>query len=428
MSVDFPNLIPWTVIQTGTVTPHVRGTVGVGKTSIANSFAKAVDRHLYTLIGSLREPADIGGYPYPIHVERTSERDPETGKRVDVYMKLVAPEWAQNCLDDSKPWAILFDEITCVAPAVQAALLRVMLEKVVGETPLPQRTWMMAASNPPGIAANGQELEPPLANRLVHIPWEMDWGTWSLGMQAGLRRCEDGTYSNQFPVPTFRTLPDDWHERTSAWGTLIDSFRRHKPNLFETTEEDMQKDRENAGKAFPSPRTWTFARDCAAALESIDAEPVRVKEAVCACVGDSAAGEFWTWKSELDLPDPEIMLQLLIKPQGQKLDFDGLCKAAFKKENLARERRVPRRGDQVMAVIGAVTDRVRRENTKERWDGAALLLEKVWASDHREIAAISAGGLLQPDVKKKEYALSADFIKELYPVLSKAGWLSGGRR
>ena len=60
-----PNLIFWTVAQTGKVTPLVSGPPGCGKSRTVEAFAKAMGRQCYTLIGSLREPADIGGYPYP---------------------------------------------------------------------------------------------------------------------------------------------------------------------------------------------------------------------------------------------------------------------------------------------------------------------------------------------------------------------------
>jgi hypothetical protein len=56
-----PNLIFWTVAQTGKVTPLVSGPPGCGKSRTVEAFARAMHRQCYTLIGSLREPADVGG-------------------------------------------------------------------------------------------------------------------------------------------------------------------------------------------------------------------------------------------------------------------------------------------------------------------------------------------------------------------------------
>ncbi len=58
-----PNLIFWTVAQTGKVTPLVSGPPGCGKSRTIEAFAGAMGRQCYTLLVSLREPADIGGYP-----------------------------------------------------------------------------------------------------------------------------------------------------------------------------------------------------------------------------------------------------------------------------------------------------------------------------------------------------------------------------
>ena len=78
-----PNLIFWTVAQTGKVTPLVSGPPGCGKSRSVEAFARAMSRQCYTLIGSLREPADVGGYPYPVHGDRP-------------YMAVMPPKWCKT--------------------------------------------------------------------------------------------------------------------------------------------------------------------------------------------------------------------------------------------------------------------------------------------------------------------------------------------
>ena len=60
-----------------------------------------------------------------------------------------------------------FDEISTAPPAVQAALLRVVLERTVGDLRLPDAVSLVAAANTPEQAAGGWELSPPLANRFL---------------------------------------------------------------------------------------------------------------------------------------------------------------------------------------------------------------------------------------------------------------------
>jgi len=154
----------WICAQTG-ITPLGIGMPGVGKTQSVYAFAKAMGRHCYTLIASLRDPADVGGYPYPGEITIPLNGD----GRKKMVMRLIPPQWAAACWDRSNGgWIIFFDELTTCAPAVQSALLRVIAEKVVGDIPLPGETLFLAACNPPEQAANGIELEAAMAmGRLI---------------------------------------------------------------------------------------------------------------------------------------------------------------------------------------------------------------------------------------------------------------------
>ena len=191
-------------------------------------------------------------------------------------------------------WVLFIDELTTCPPAVQAALLGVIAENRVGDATLPDTVWKLAACNPPDCAANGSELEPPLANRLCHLTWETDAEAWQRGMGNALG----------FPQPSFVPLPADWEKRIGRNTGLVGAFHKHKPGLLEA----YPKDRAKASGAWPSIRSWTNAAICAAALEAIDAEPLLRYRAIAGCVGEEAALEFQTWEQTLDLPDPEEWL------------------------------------------------------------------------------------------------------------------------
>ena len=269
------NTAYWIAAQAG-VTPLAVGMPGAAKTAITQAFARAVGRNVYTMIGSLRDPADIGGYPYP-----------ESGR-----MRLLPPDWAAEAQQGK--WIIFFDELTTCPPAVQAAMLRVIAEKVVGDTVLPSDTWMMAAANPPDVAANGMELEPPMANRLCHLTWEVDWESWDHGLANDLI----------FPEPTFPLLPDNWRSGLSLVGNLAIAFRRRKPELFAAFPTDRAK----ASGPWPSPRSWTNAVLCLTAAQSVSASFEVQFDLVSGCIGPEAGTEFMEYVRNLDLPDPEELI------------------------------------------------------------------------------------------------------------------------
>jgi MoxR-like ATPase len=74
---------------------------------------------------------------------------------------------------------IFLDELTTAPPAVQAALLRAVVDVAFADLELdPERVTLVAAANPPDEAAGGWDLAPPLANRFVHHTYGLvaqDW-------------------------------------------------------------------------------------------------------------------------------------------------------------------------------------------------------------------------------------------------------------
>ena len=132
------------------------GAPGTGKTSAVLALAARLGLPVEVVIGSIREPSDFSGLPVI--------RDEET--------RFAPPQWARR-LAAAGSGLLFLDELTTAPPAVQAAMLRVVLERAVGDLALPREVRIVAAANPPGIAADGWELSAPLANRLVHLDWRI---------------------------------------------------------------------------------------------------------------------------------------------------------------------------------------------------------------------------------------------------------------
>jgi hypothetical protein len=265
------------------------GPPGVGKTARVAELAEEMGLPLEVVVLSLRDPTDVAGLPVV----------------TNDGVVLSPPAWAKRLAKAGK--GILFlDEFSCAAPSLQAAALRILSERVVGDTPLPDGVAIVLAANPADQAAGGFDLSAPAANRFLHLyvtAEAAEWATWAAGK--------------------------------SREHALVAGFISRRPELLCKVPNDA----ESAGKAWPSPRSWDIgARAVLAGVPRDVAYP--------AAVGDGAALEFLTWVKESDLPDPE---EILADPES----------ATF-----------PKRGDLINAVMLAVASAVASNPTPERWSAA----------------------------------------------------------
>ena len=361
---DCPNWAYWLAGQTGELVPKAEGTPGVGKTQIAYAFTKALSRKVYTLIGSLKEPPEIGGFPYPVKGE-TVVIDPVTGQPNNVYMALIAPKWAFDA--QSGGWIIFLDELTTCPPAVQAAMLRVINEKHVGDTPLPKDTWFYAACNPPGLAANGQELSAPMSNRMLHFPWER----YTRGFHAGL--CNGGC---DFPAPPFPILPAGWEAFRPVVGSEVSAFLTQAPDFANQCPVD---DPEKQSGPYPSDRSWTFGVIGMAATRAAGGTPDQEETMLEACIGPDAVVAFRQYRLTLDIPDAEKNIRQAVTDiaAGRPVNPD-----------------LPTSGDRMIAYLGAIQGRVAVDKNPARYDAAGAIFQK--AAEHWiEVVAIACGDLMR---------------------------------
>ena len=329
---------------------HMTGFPGVGKTSFTRSleagFARAgLTCKVFILIGSIREPQDFGGFP-------VSTPD---------GVRLLPMAWArdaQRLAEQGAMVVVLLDELTTVPPATQAAMLRLLSENVCGELALPDYepgkggVVYLCASNAVEWAAGGQDIQPPMANRLWHGEFPMDHDTWA-----------DMMVTNFPPPGDLPILPADYlqqhHQQQRAMIAAYVKAAGHDAWL--APPEDPAR----RSGPWASGRTWYLASRFLAAIEAVaPGDRVLHGAALAGLVGDQAL-PFLEYRETLNLPDPEDILK---DPRGFVL---------------------PDRVDRAYAICYSLAGAVLNHNTPARWEAAMIALG-VAARKNADIPAAAA--------------------------------------
>jgi hypothetical protein len=194
-----------------------------------------------------------------------------------------------------------------------------------------------------------------------------------------------------WPDPVIPVLPDNWEAGIPASRALVASFIRARPHLL----LQVPRSEEQAGKAWPSPRTWDMAARLLAAATAAGVGEDIVAFLITGCVGEGAGLEFLAWRRDLDLPDPEAILAA----PGQF--------------------RLSGRGDRDFAILTAVVSAAVRNLDRGRWLAAWEVLSRAAEQGGRDVAAVAARSLAI--AKRQDLPLPVKELREFLPLLQKAG-------
>ncbi|MET9399206.1 MoxR family ATPase [Kitasatospora sp. NPDC002965] len=314
------------------------GEPGIGKTAALTRLAEALDLPLTTVIASVHEPSDFSGLPV------VGDDPAEQG------VPMAPPDWAVRLVRAGRGLLFL-DELSTAPPAVQAALLRLVLERRIGALRLPPGVRIVAAANPRSSAADGWELSPPLANRFVHLQWTHDPEVVIRGL--------GGTWPRA-------TLPRLDPQRLTG---AVDFARRAVCGLLTARPALVHRLPENEtrrGGAWPSPRSWEMTLRLIAFATAAGSDREVLSLLVRGTVGDGPGLELLASVDRMDLPDPEA---LLADPVGAEL---------------------PERGDLRQAVLDGVVAAVRRRPERSRWDAAWALLVRAVETGAPDLVVVPA--------------------------------------
>src|ERR1700733_14901792 len=243
------------------------GAPGTGKTSAIRAMAQIMGLPCETVIASIREPSDFAGLPIVVGDE----------------VRFAPPAWARR-LAEAGHGLLFLDELSTAPPAGQAALLRVVLERAVGDLTLPDEVAVVAAANPPEQAADGWDLSAPLANRLSHLSW-----------QASPRAVADGL-AGGWSAPVVPELPEGWHAEEILARGLVAAFLHVRPALACAPPTDAAA----AGRGWTAPdHRAGVCRLCAGPGASGTSDEAR-SALITGAVGDGAGVEFLAWLVEMD--------------------------------------------------------------------------------------------------------------------------------
>ena len=314
------------------------GEPGIGKTAALNQLADALDLPLTTVIASVHEPSDFSGLPI------VGDDPAQQG------VPLAPPDWAVRLVRAGRGLLFL-DELSTATPAVQAALLRLVLERRIGSLQLPPGVRIVAAANPRSSAADGWELSAPLANRFVHLQWTHDHEVVVRGL--------GGTW----PRATLPRLdPERLPEAVDRARRAVCGLLTARPALVHrlpTTET-------RRGGAWPSPRSWDMTVCLIAFATAAGSDRDVLSLLIRGTVGDGPGLELLACLDRMDLPDPEL---LLADPANAEL---------------------PERGDRRQATLEGVVEAVKARPDKPRWDAAWELLVRALETGAPDLVVVPA--------------------------------------
>lgn len=339
------------------------GAPGTGKTSVIESIAATNDWACETVIASVREPSDFVGLPV---VDNGS-------------VSLAPPAWAKR-ICDAGGGLVFLDEISTAPPATQAALLRPLTDRYVGDVRLPENTRFVLAANPPDQAADGWDLAAPLANRMVHLEWTLPASVVADGL------------ANGFPAVEIPTVPAAAADKSVKDAMiLVGGFLAARPDLVSVVPDSAS----DAGRAYPTPRSWEMAARLLGYARAAGASAIATQTLLIGAVGPGPAIEFSTWIDELDLPNPEDVLK---NPKGFQ---------------------VPDRPDHIHPIAASLLAAVTEEPTKARAAAMDAALVKMANAGYIDSVFAAASGLAR--LKVKGWVPSPEFVSAFVHLIAALG-------
>lgn len=323
------------------IVPNYIGPSGCGKSERIGTVCGLLGLPFFPIYSATKTPEHFGGFP---------ANTPE-GFR----LKCAMPQIIDLCKVGE---GVLFlDEISTAGAAVQAALLSGVNERTFGDFELPPKTRIVMAMNPPDMAANGQDLEIPMANRIAHYEYRAPTVNQYIDYMNG----NGGDKFDDFLGADLKVI-SRWEPNILLVKELVLGFLKAGGGTYKSKDDDGKEvsrsklhdqpasDDPRASGPWPSHRTWKFAMHGMATSRCLEFDRNVEMDLCSALVGPGVTAEYTTYVSKMDLPQPEDVL--------------------------AGKWKVPKRLDITRVVALSVVAHVAHmQDTEERTDGAVACWE-----------------------------------------------------
>src|SRR5262245_53929091 len=133
---------------------------GVGKSDTVHQAAAEAKLPCRSLLGTQIAPEDVSGIPRVVG-ERSVFCPP----------RILLPE-------KPEPFCLFLDELPACTPDIQKAFYSLLLERRLGEHPLPPGTWVVAAGNRVEDRSLVRALSSALVNRVIVLQVRVDVAEW----------------------------------------------------------------------------------------------------------------------------------------------------------------------------------------------------------------------------------------------------------
>jgi hypothetical protein len=234
------------------------GPPGVGKSSIVKKIANDNKKELIDIRASLLDPTDLRGIP--------------TIKKDTAFW--CPPSFLPS--DPDSEGIIFFDELNAAPPLVQASLYQLTLDGRIGEYVLPKGWKIVAAGNRAEDHAITFKMPSSLANRFIHIDYEVDFNDWRV------------------------------------WA--IDQNINPIVTSFLSLRQELLFKMDKSDKGFPTPRSWEMVSDI---LETTKKSPTEIQDILIGTIGEGATIEFVGYAQ--NSLTAEAVKKILESPEKAKL-------------------------------------------------------------------------------------------------------------
>ena len=238
------------------------GPPGAGKSEVVASVCDELGLELRDVRLNMMDPVDLKGFPMVNEIDVTVGRKKIKSKQMDFAIPSFLPTSGKGFL--------FLDEMNSAPMSVQAAAYQLILNRGLGDYVLPEGWSIGAAGNRAGDRAVVHTMPSALANRFVHIDFDVD--------------------------------VDDWYTWATEKGVsdITRAFIKFRPNLLHSFDPTKNE------RAFPTPRSWVFCDDIIQSKLSAETEFELIK----GTVGEGAAAEYLSFtRLAQELPsDAEILM------------------------------------------------------------------------------------------------------------------------